>query len=584
MKKGKGFVVSSIKCIGIIFDDEPKMLVLHCSFTIAHGLSWALQVVFTQIFFDAAQNLVQKKVDLNYCILAMVMMILSYAFCQVMNGVDNCHARILDLAASKHVNLKIFDRIDKLNCVEFENTERLDFINKAMNGGGSVVWVCLTLLDTIFFYTTYFVSISFYLFTLKPTLSIAMLAIFLPCLLSNVIQIKTFKKLEDASAPIRRKCDYYEGYASDLRETRLLGATVYFKNLYLSYQKKLNSLVFRTQMKKSAVNLSVDALTVIGYGVILFMIFISVLRREISIGAFTAVLASIGRLFSFMSEVISERIRWASENTVTLNNYLSFISENTETEKKGAFPQEADIILENVTFTYPGSETSALDKINLNIKYGHTIAIVGENGSGKSTLCKLILGIYCPTDGNILIGGKPQRIINQDNISAIFQDYCKYKMTLKENICISKPNTDVCDTVAVKICEDAGINIDNKNLENGVNTMLGRDFDGAELSGGQWQRIAVARGLIRASELIVLDEPTSAIDPLEETHLYNEFMKICRNKTAVIVTHRLGAIKIADRIIVLKNGKIVEDGTHKQLIDYCGEYKKMFDAQSMWYV
>ncbi len=133
----------------------------------------------------------------------------------------------------------LFMRIDQLGCIEFEDTKRLDYINKAMNGGRSIKWVSLTLLDTVFFYTTYFLSITIYLFTLKPILSISILAIFAPCIISNIIQIKTFRDLENASAPLRRECEYYEGYASDLRETRLWGATAHFKNLYYSCLKKL---------------------------------------------------------------------------------------------------------------------------------------------------------------------------------------------------------------------------------------------------------------------------------------------------------------------------------------------------------
>ena len=120
-------------------------------------------------------------------------------------------------------------------------------------------------------------------------------------------------------------------------------------------------------------------------------------------------------------------------------------------------------------------------------------------------------------------------------------------------------------------------------LDQGLDTMLGREFDGAELSGGQWQRVAIGRGLFRPSDFIVLDEPTSAIDPLQETRLYQEFMEICRDKTAVIVTHRLGSVKIADRIVVLKDGCLAEEGTHEELMALGGEYKCMFDAQSQWY-
>lgn len=583
IKKGNGFLYSSIKGIRIMLQSEPKMLLLHIFFTFLHGLSWTLQVVFTQHFFDSAQQLVQKNISLTNSMIALLCMIVSYAFCQVMNGVDNCHARILSLAIAKHTNQSIFQRVDNMDCIEFEDTERLDYINKAMNGGQNMVWVCLTLLDTVFFYTTYFALMGIYLFTLKPILSISILAIFIPSLISNIIQIKTFRNLENMAAPIRRECECYESYASDVRETRLWGATNYFKKRFYSCLIKLNKLTLRAQLEKSVVSLLLNAITVIGYGVILFMIFVLVLRQEITVGAFAAVLASIGRLFDFMSEVISERISWASENVAALENYMSFITEDTADESKKVPCEQSDILLNDVAFRYPESERDALRNIDLIIKKGETLAIVGENGSGKTTLCRLLLGIYQPTKGQILIGETPIAKVSNENRSAVFQNYCKYKMTLKENITVSDRNRTPEDARIKYICEKAGIVLDDEKISNGIETMLGRDYDGTELSGGQWQRVAIGRGIYRSSDFIVLDEPTSAIDPMEETRLYNEFVDICQGKTAIIVTHRLGSAKIANRIVVMKDGILVEHGTHADLIAQNGEYKRMYDMQSHWY-
>lgn len=583
MKKQKGIIYNSIKGIPILFKAEPGMLLTHEVFTFFHGLSWMLQVVFTQRFFDSAQNLVQKNVDLLSTMIALLWMIASYAFCQVMNGVDNCHARILSLAIAKHTNQSIFKKIDKLDCIEFEDASRLDNINKAMNGGANMVWVCLTLLDTIFFYTTYFILMGIYLFSLKPILSISILAIFIPCLISNVIQVKTFRDLENTSAPIRRECDYYERCASDVRETRLWGANNYFKNLFYSCLKRLNKLTLQAQLKKSAISLLVDSITVIGYGVILFLIFILVLRQEITVGAFAAVLASIGRLFSFMSEVISERIRWATENVATVDNYMSFI-EDLDHKSEETACEHSNIVLNHVNFRYPSSIKYALKDINFTIKKGQTLAIVGENGSGKTTLCRLLLGIFSPIEGEILIGDIPIGSTSNESRSAVFQDFCKYKMTLKENVAISNMSKMPKNAEIQNVCNKAGIELNDERLLNGIETMLGRDFDGTELSGGQWQRISIARGIYRSSDFIVLDEPTSAIDPLEETRLYNEFLNICKGKTAIIVTHRLGSTKLADLIVVMKGGTIVEQGTHIDLMAQNGEYKRMYTMQSQWYV
>lgn len=584
MKIKSGFIFSTIKGIQLMYQYEAKMLLKHIFFSFLHGSSWAIQVVFSQRFFDAAHNLVRQKIGLEESMLALFCMIAAYTFCQIMNGVDNCHARILSLAIARHTSQRIFEKVDEMDSIEFENPNKLDSINKAINGGENFVWVCITLLDTIFFYITYFVVMSLYLFTLKPILSVAIFAIFIPCILSNMLQIRTFKMLEDDVAPLRRRCNYYEKCASDIRETRLWGITDYFRRTYYQYLDKYNRLVIRAQLKKGILNMVSDLLTVIGYACILYMVFISVLRQEITIGAFTAVLASVSRLFSFMSEVISERISWASENVVTLDNYLNFVSENRNTMREDVSCELGDITLENIKFAYPEAMEFALKGIDLKIKKGESIAIVGENGSGKTTLCKILLGLYEPTEGNIIIDNMSVDKVPNINCSAIFQSYNKYKMSLKENIIISNKQSNCEDSDVEMICKHTGIDLDQKTMPEGVQTMIGREFDGIELSGGQWQRVAIARGIYRNNELIVLDEPTAAIDPLEETRLYKQFANICRNKSAVIVTHRLGSARIADCIVVMKNGHVVEIGEHEELLAHNGEYKRLYELQKEWYI
>ena len=582
-RKRKGLLAGCLRSLKVVWEAAPGILLLHCCFTILHGLSWTLQVVFAQRFFDSAEQMVTQGTGYSGCMLSLLAMILAYALSQVMNGVDNCHARILNLHVTKYVNLQIFRKIDTLSCAAFEDTQKLDQLNKAVNGGENLMWIAAVLTDSVFFYTTYFLSMGTYLFTLKPILCVSILLVFLPSLCSNFIQLRTFRHLEDLSAPIRRECDYYEKCAADLKDTRILGVTGYFKNLFSGALRQLNRLVFRAQLKKSAVNLAMKVITTIGYGGILLMIVVLVMRQEISVGAFAAVLASIISLFGFMEEVIYERIGWASENVAALENYLDFMDEPSQPCPTGPMPQNADIQLKDLSYRYPFANRNALNKINLTIRHGETVAIVGENGSGKSTLCRILLGLYPPTQGELTIGGNPAETIDWQRNSAIFQNYNRYHMTLRENLHMSCTQRQATEEALLPICAEAGVDLQNGSFDQGLDTMLGREFDGAELSGGQWQRVAIGRGLFRPSDFIVLDEPTSAIDPLQETRLYQEFMEICRDKTAVIVTHRLGSIKIADRIVVLKDGYLVEEGTHAELMALDGEYKRMFDAQSQWY-
>ncbi|WP_342478662.1 ABC transporter ATP-binding protein [Paenibacillus sp. FSL H7-0350] len=550
------------------------------------AVSWVLQVLFMQRFLDAAAAYATDRIDFKMILFSLGTLALMYLFYHVMDGLGNCYEEIYGLSVGKHLNLMIFRRVDSLQVFEFENTGRLDYIHKAVNGSGKLIWIGTTLLDILFYYTTYFVFIGWYLFTLKPVLALSIVVVFVPVMLSQWVLMSAFKNLEAASAPIRRENEYYEQCLTDkvyLSETRLLGATAFFENLYTSALQRLNAIVLRTQVRKHLVQLILNIVTVMGYGLIVYMLFVSVMRQEISIGAFAAVLASIGSLYRFMNKLITERIAWATENIGSTENFLDFIDEPVQRTHNLPRPADSDIELKAVRFRYPLATRNAVEEIDLIIPNKQTLAIVGENGSGKTTLCRIIMGLYPPTAGEVWYGNVEASRISYERTSAVFQHYRKYNETIRENVRISQYSKPA-DVAVVSVCVEAGVLLSGEGVKEGLDTMLGREFGGTDLSGGQWQRVAIARGLFRDSDCMILDEPTAAIDPLEETRLYNDFAALCRDKTAILVSHRLGSVKLADRILVMKDGRIVQDGTHEKLMSTAGEYRTMYEAQRKWYV
>lgn len=590
-KKKLGTFKIMSKLIPIVFSSAPILICLNMSSAILHGTSWGIIVMIEQQFFDQAALLVSKQADLYKVLIFFMLLGLAFLVCHVLNGADNY---IGDAARKKikgKMALKIHEKIIRLDPIDFEDTNKLDNINKAEHGKNNSVSFALEFISIFTFYLPYFTFMGWYLFSKKPILAFSIVFVFIPTVAIQIIRSKVFVTLEDNSAPIRRENDYYESCVTSreyYKETRLLGGFDYFNKLYIETLDILQKLKYKATMKTNTIELSMRMLTVIGYWGVLFMLFTALMNREITIGVFAAVFNSIGGLYAMMEELVFEQISEMSKNTGTIENYLNFLDMNERKLTVETNLEWGDITLENVSFSYPYIQNHAVKNASFTLKKGETIAIVGENGSGKSTLIRLITGIYLPSYGKVTMSGFDTKELTQkslyENTTAVFQKYQRYQMTLEDNISISRNNIEYNKSTLDNICEIAGTNKEDSSFTAGYDTMLSSEFGGVDLSGGQWQRIAIARGFFRSHNLIVLDEPTSAIDPYEETRIYNQFAKISKDKSAIIVTHRLGSVKIADRIVVMKNGEVEEIGTHDELMQAEKEYTKLYMSQEQWYI
>ena len=246
------------------------------------------------------------------------------------------------------------------------------------------------------------------------------------------------------------------------------------------------------------------------------------------------------------------------------------------------------IVFNNVSFQYADSARQALKNINLTIAPGETIALVGENGSGKTTLIKLLCRLYDPTSGNITIDGMDLRLFKiadlRRQVSVIFQDYAKYHFSAEENIRLGDIQVKPKDANILSAAMRSGAHEVITKLPQGYDTVLGKLFDrGEELSIGQWQKVALARAFLRDSQVIVLDEPTSAMDPKAEYEIFKKFRELIKDQSAILITHRLSTVKMADRIYVMDNGSIVESGTHDELMQLQQSYAHLFETQAQNY-
>jgi ATP-binding cassette subfamily B protein len=282
------------------------------------------------------------------------------------------------------------------------------------------------------------------------------------------------------------------------------------------------------------------------------------------------------------------------ENNLFLTAFYEFINLKPKVEEPlnpRPFPRpiKSKIIFEHVGFSYPNTSRVVLNDINLEILPGQIVALVGENGSGKTTLIKLLCRLYDPQEGTIKIDGIDLRDFKisdlRREISTVLQDYACYHLKARENIWLG--NVDMPEDInhIVQAAEYSGIDEVIKRLTKGYDTILGRELekDGAELSIGEWQKVALARAFFRDSQLIILDEPTSSLDAKAEEEVFNRFKQLAAGKMAVIISHRLSSVTMADRIYYIKEGHVTEQGTHRQLMDQGKEYAQLFEIQAKHY-
>lgn len=569
----------------------PLLTSLIMIFNVIIGLSFVFITWTQQNFFDIATEFSEGKNTVKALIIALLIFSCAHIINQITNGVSNFLPNVQMPIIHGNLEKKMNEKIGKLSSVEFENTDRLDSINKAINGIDCAIGFTYIFFTILTLYIPYFIFMGIYLFRLSGFLVLLLLFIFIPTIFTQFIRVKVFAKVEDNSAPIRRELDYYGECIKSreyFKETRILGAYTYFKELFSQTLNRLQYMKYKVTLKMGLIELGINVVTVLGYFAILILLLRLLITDRISIGAFIAIFTSIDVMFSLMNEVINGHISAMSQIIGNIRNYINFMNESEEEQEllNENKIDKCSIILKDVSFSYPNCDYKAINNINLTINEGETLAIVGENGAGKSTLVRLIMGIYSADTGQILHDNININTISVsskfNHISAVFQKYQKYKMTLLENIRIGQFNKEI-ELKMDNLNWLSDLHIEEDKFPQGLNTILSNEFGGVDLSGGEWQRIAIERGLFRNHKLIILDEPTSAIDPLEETAIYKKFAEIVKDKTAIIVTHRLGSTKLADRIIVMKNGTIVQTGTHNELISTYGEYQQLYFAQEQWY-
>jgi ATP-binding cassette subfamily B protein len=508
-------------------------------------------------------------------------------------GVDYCDTLLADKFI-RHISVRIMYHASRLDLASYEDPlfhDKLERARVQATDRLGMVQQLGRLVQQVITTVSLAASILFF----SPWLLVVLIACVIPAFLGE----SHFAFLGYAQAfrqtPVKRQIDYlrFLGASKDsAKELKLFGLSKYLTDRF----QKLSDDIFVQNValakRRLLASSLLSLLTTVGYYGAYAYVILETVRGEMTVatlvfltGAIAGASANLQMIFSTFSSI--------ADQSLFLTDLLQFFAVRpTVFSKPNAVktprPIKEGIEFREVTFSYPGSDRPILRNLNLFLKPDERIALIGENGEGKTTIVKLLTRLYDPTAGQILLDGVDLREYDLDdyasNIAVIFQDFMRYDMTAWENIAVgqigARENLDKVELAAKKSLAEAVI----KKLPNGYDQMLGRRFEtGVDLSGGEWQKVALARAYLRDAQILVLDEPTAALDARSEHEVFERFAELTKGKMALLISHRFSTVKMADRIIVLEKGVIAEQGRHEQLMAHGGRYAEMFELQASSY-
>jgi ATP-binding cassette subfamily B protein len=583
------FILVPVRCI-------PFQSVFAILYTVLNALMPAYQTVVLAGFIDCATDIFEGKRHTSDILLPIVLIVIYILFTNLMPSVAN----IVSLTGRNKLTLTLKERIlgkkSSLEYMYIENAETQDLINRACDdpsdhfyGGFNNILSATNLIISS-------VSLMMLVMTTAFAGGIAIVAVTVPLLaLASRLGRQNYEMGKEAKK-IQRRYGYLASVLTEREysnERKLFGYSGRLQDRFSELYARSFAVESKIEIKRYRNMKSGSLVTLIVIAVIVLILLPSLDAGKMSAGMFVALVNAVFGLVQSMSWKLAGTMR----NHTALQEYLKdFNAFFALGEKEGACDRPADmkdfklksLEFRNVSFKYPSTERYILKNCSFVLSGDKSYAFVGVNGAGKSTITKLIAGLYESYDGEILLNGKNIREYAYAEIkgliSVLFQDYSTYAATLKDNIIIGNDMLYDGERLQESITL-SGLDGLKEELPYGEETPIGKILEGGvDISGGQRQRIAIARLLYKAAPVNILDEPTASLDPVAESQVYEMFDRVNKGRFTVYITHRLGAAKIADEILVVDGGHIAESGNHEQLMSIAGGlYHTMFDSQRSWY-
>ncbi|MEJ6950834.1 ABC transporter ATP-binding protein [Natronospora cellulosivora (SeqCode)] len=580
--------LSSIKIVLVYAKIPAGLKILQCIFA---AILTPLSIYFTQNLIDSIERYISGAIDLRPIFLYMFILLFSLFFIASNGFFDN----ILNISMRRNINKNlssvIVGKFKKIDYKCFEDRQMHDTIKRMGDRPqDKILNIFITSLDTISLLIT-ILGISIIFTQVSLSFSLTFILILIPILWLNFKGIDMMNTLLTSQSEQERRMEYLSNLLNEkeaLLEIKIFNAIDYIMSKWKKVNKKVLDERIKTTIHSQKYYAISTLLLILWAAYIVFSLIGAIHRSNISIGLFVALLGSVGTILD-LSRTLASNFSDLSQQYLEIKHYHTFLSLPEVDEKESSLRLvEPHVVFDNVYFTYPKTDKEILKGVSFEISPTQKTALVGKNGAGKSTIIKLLCKLYKPESGKITINGVDLNDISSAQLKkiygVIFQDYSCYTLTLRENIAfgdIEKLNDDKSIVNAIK----NGLATDVLNeMPKSIDTNLGKlEDDGIDLFGGQWQRIAISRACLSDSAFVILDEPTASLDPVGESEMYSAFSELLKNKGCIMVSHRLASAKLADNIIVIDDGTIIEQGTHSTLMSKSGLYHSMFTAQSAWY-
>lgn len=594
--KFKQTIATSWRLLGLLYFIDKWLLISNAlAVTIPALVPFAFAYIFKLVIDQVIISVSQESVDFNKFSLLFAVAFLIYTIQSLAFSAQDYLHRLLYTKIPISLYQIVLSKISSLDLAYFEDSEFKNTLEKVRD---SYVWRPINLMDYLLFSFQSLIQVIaavVLLATLAPILIVVILVVAIPELISRIKESQLSWGIWDSQSPHRKKFWYVSSLLQErdsVKEMKLFQLPKKFlsdiKNIQENIYKENKSLATKYLGINSVFNI-LEGVTFIG---ILLFIVIEAVAKRISVGDISYYTTVITNLQNGIGGLFRNLVRLFSESlyTASIFEVLDAPAKLKQIEKPVRLNLNKPPLIEfkNVNFTYPGSKISVLKNFNLVINPKEKIALVGENGSGKTTIVKLLCRFYDVDGGEILINGVNLKKLDLNDwyrvIGVLFQDFVKYEYRAWENIHFGKAQEKENMKRVIEAAISSGADPMIRKLEQGYEQMLGRTFEGGvELSVGQWQKIALARGFFRNAPVLILDEPTAAIDAKAESEIFNRVEKLSKEKSVIIISHRFSTVRNADKIYVIENGNIIESGNHKQLLDLGRQYATLFNLQAKGY-